>query len=172
MSSAQNILKYIEFLFLFGAFFLFFATHTKKVTLKLFSIHDDEGGNSIQRRSITSSNFLCWWLLLLIHNLFIFFLSFSLSSRSVRASQGIRRTKEMKRFMYYSLYAWGFPFLMVRKRERKLFGFYISINNSKWWIEIFFLCENFSFILFFFLFLCLCSFHNRNVNILAYLYAL
>ncbi|KAL7044183.1 hypothetical protein ACKWTF_001819 [Chironomus riparius] len=32
---------------------------------------------------------------------------------SVRASQGIRRTKEMKRFVYYSLYAWGFPFLMT-----------------------------------------------------------
>lgn len=35
----------------------------------------------------------------------------SLFSRSIRMSHGIRRTKEMKRFIYYSLYAWGFPCL-------------------------------------------------------------
>lgn len=29
--------------------------------------------------------------------------------RSIRMSHGTRRTKDVKKFIYYSLYAWGFP---------------------------------------------------------------
>lgn len=32
---------------------------------------------------------------------------------SMRMTHGMRRSKEVKRFIYYSLYAWGFPFLMT-----------------------------------------------------------
>ena len=43
-------------------------------------------------------------------DIIIFILYYS----SVRTHHGIRRTKEMKRFLYYSLYAWGFPFVLVK----------------------------------------------------------
>lgn len=33
--------------------------------------------------------------------------------RSVRASRGMRRTKEMRRFLLYSLYAWGMPTVLT-----------------------------------------------------------
>lgn len=34
-------------------------------------------------------------------------------SRSVRASRGMRKTKELRRFLLYSLYAWGVPSVLT-----------------------------------------------------------
>ncbi|KAG5676842.1 hypothetical protein PVAND_006649 [Polypedilum vanderplanki] len=60
---------------------------------------------------------------------------------SVRASHSIRRTKEMKKFVYYSAYAWGVPFIMT------IFTYMIdfykvlpaklqpNIGKSKCWFE-------------------------------------
>lgn len=53
-----------------------------------------------------------------------------ISCSSIRTHHGIRRTKEMKRFMLYSLYAWGFPFIMVCFVVLFFTYFSISISNS------------------------------------------
>lgn len=37
----------------------------------------------------------------------------SLASRSVHTSRGMRRTKEMRRFLLYCLYAWGVPTVLT-----------------------------------------------------------
>lgn len=78
----------------------FCVKHFEKVT----SIFDA----MTEIRAIAGALLLSSFLTLISH-----FLSISLSCSSIRAHHGIRRTKEMKRFMLYSLYAWGFPFVMV-----------------------------------------------------------
>lgn len=75
----------------------------------------------------------------IIINFFTFLFS------SVRNHHGIRRTKEMKRFMYYSLYAWGLPFVLVsshilgisRSNNVIEIKHFLSLSPSLFWQTIF-----------------------------------